>query len=177
MRAQNLIKFAKTISKLKSLKRSGWVREKIKNSESVADHSFRSAVLAMILAPYLKVDELKFIKMMVIHDIGEAEIGDIVWQRGRKISDNTRLDKEKRELAAIKKIFKSIDPQYPKLFHELLARKTREAQLVWEIDKLETAIQAKEYADQQKKNLGEFIENADMNISNTFLKQLLSQLK
>lgn len=77
-----ILEFALTLGKLKTLKRSGWIRNNIKNPERVTEHSFRVAVLAMILAPKVGADVNRSVKMALIHDIGEAEIGDIITRKG-----------------------------------------------------------------------------------------------
>ncbi len=69
MEISNLIKFAKIVGKLKRLKRTGWVKNNIIDPESVAEHSFRLAVLTMVLAPKVGVDQLKTTKMALIHDL------------------------------------------------------------------------------------------------------------
>jgi putative hydrolase of HD superfamily len=43
-----IVSFAYEAGQLKNLPRSGWLRAGIKNPESVADHSFRVAVLAYL---------------------------------------------------------------------------------------------------------------------------------
>lgn len=56
MKNQELIKLLKIVGKLKQLKRSGWVRNNIPDPETVAEHSFRVAMLAMLWAPEAGVD-------------------------------------------------------------------------------------------------------------------------
>lgn len=43
--------------------------------ESVADHSYRAAVLAMALPPGLDRD--RCVKMALLHDLAESMVGDI----------------------------------------------------------------------------------------------------
>ena len=59
----------------------------------------------------------------------------------------------------------------------MIERKTKEALVFWEIDKLEMAIQAYEYQKEQKINLEEFIQNADLHIRTPLLKEALDELK
>ncbi|MBI4175945.1 MAG: HD domain-containing protein [Candidatus Aenigmarchaeota archaeon] len=53
------------------------VLSKIKYPESVAAHSYGTAVLAMVLAKKLNVNQERLIKMALIHDLAESIIGDI----------------------------------------------------------------------------------------------------
>jgi putative hydrolase of HD superfamily len=58
----------------------------------------------------------------------------------------------------------------------MISRKTREAQIFWQLDKLEMALQAKEYEEKQKKSLPEFFENAGMHITEPLLIEIFKEL-
>src|SRR4249919_1427532 len=47
--------------------------------ESVAEHSWRMSLMAVLIEPLLKqkVDTVRLLKMIIIHDLVEAEAGDI----------------------------------------------------------------------------------------------------
>ncbi len=62
---------------LKNVKRSGWWVAGIKDPESVADHSFRCAVIGYYLAHLEKVDPYKVVVMALFNDIHEARINDL----------------------------------------------------------------------------------------------------
>lgn len=127
--------------------------------ESVAEHSFRVAVLAMFLTPTLGADVNKSVKMALLHDIGEAETGDIITVRGKKILNNLPAKQEK-ERNALKTILSLInEKEYLKLFDEFEENKTKEAQLVKQLCRLVMAIQAYEYEKEHNINLQEFFEN------------------
>lgn len=173
MRNSNLIKFSKIVGGLKRLKRTGWVLNNIDNPETVAEHSFRLAILVMILAPKLGVDQLKAIKMALIHDIGEAKIGDIVIYDGEKILNDPNI-KIKNERKALAKILSLIDTEhYIELFDEFEQQHTLEAKLVKQLDKLEMAIQALEYEQKTAQSLESFFINTRLAISDNYLKGIL----
>ena len=95
------IEFIKEIDKLKYIKR----RTKLINSdrhENDAEHSWHLAVMALILAEHgnTKVDLLKVIKMLLIHDIVEIDAGDTFLYDTQKNHSNTE-----EELIAAKRIF------------------------------------------------------------------------
>lgn len=172
------------VNSAKKMERSGWVREKIQNPESLADHLFSLSFLTMQLAQELS-DRLKYplnkgklIKMALIHDVGELEVGDIVTSRGTIIDAQLLKAKESKEKASIKKLFKKTDPSNFSLllFQELIDRKSLEAQLLWQLDKLDMALQALEYENTHKKDLTEFFENAKANITDEFLLELLEEI-
>lgn len=179
MNHSKFIEFAKLIGELKKVKRAGWVRENVKSPESVAEHSFRTIVLAMTLASQLKVNQEKLIKMAIIHDLGETAIGDLVDERGKKTDLSMRETKEEKEKEVIAEIFEKVEQknEYLNLFTEMVERKTEEAKLFWEIDKLERTLQAFEYEKEQKLNLEEFFENADAQIKHPTLKSAIENLK
>lgn len=177
MKPQDVVKLVKILGKSKKIKRAGWVREKIKNPESVAEHSFRLIVMCMALAKVLKVDQEKLIKMAIVHDLGETKTGDIVVERGTKIYSQKRIKKEILEEEAIKELLSIFGEEYHRVFHELIERKSREAKIFWQLDKLEMAFQAKEYEEEQGKDLEEFFKNAEMNIKTPLLKKVLKLLE
>jgi 5'-deoxynucleotidase YfbR-like HD superfamily hydrolase len=74
---KGLINFMKYVSKLKEVKRTGWVRNNIDNPESVADHSFSAAILGSLLCPE-DLNKEKVMKMLLYHDLAESVTGDIV---------------------------------------------------------------------------------------------------
>lgn len=156
-----ILEFALTIGKLKKLKRTGWVRYGIPNSESVSEHIFRLAVLTMFLARRAGVDPDKSLKIALIHDLGEATIGDIVTRRGRKILTGAKRKQKIVEGAALESILSLVDAkEYTALFDEYEEQKTKEAQFVYQLDKLEMAMQAYEYEKEHDVNLEEFFESA-----------------
>lgn len=169
----DFLDFALKVGKLKKLQRAGWIRENVKDPESVADHSFQTAIMAMVLAPFLEVDQNKLIKLALIHDVGETESGDLVWERGQLIDEEKREKKERIEKNAIRKI---LGKEYGELFHELTKRKTEEAKLLWQIDRLERMTQALEYEKEQGKDLTEFFVNADKFITHPKLREILDQV-
>lgn len=80
MISSNLLKqieFIKEIDKIKYIQR----RTKLFNSdrhENDAEHSWHLAMMAIVLSEYsdCKIDLLKVIKMVLIHDIVEIDAGD-----------------------------------------------------------------------------------------------------
>jgi len=175
---KKIIKFLTMTGKSKKILRSGWVREKIKDPESVAEHSFQLSVLAMVLADDLSVDREKLIKMAILHDLGEVVTGDLVWSRGEIIDIKKRAEKEKLEREGIEKVFRTIgkSDEYKEIFEEMIARTSQEAKMFWQLDKLEMAFQALEYEKEQNKKLDEFFINADLQIDSPPLRKILREI-
>ena len=172
-----LLNFALTIGKLKKLKRTGWVRYGIPDSESVADHIFRLAVLTMFLAEKVGADPEKSLKMALVHDLGEATIGDIVTRRGVNILP-IKKRKLKKERVAFDAILSLVDAkEYTALFDEYEKQATKEAQFVYQLDKLEMAIQAYEYEKEHDIDLEEFFESARTVVQNKNLVRILDDIE
>ncbi|HUV72301.1 MAG TPA: HD domain-containing protein, partial [Clostridia bacterium] len=51
------------IGLLKKIQRTGWVLKGVKDVESVAEHTWRVAIFALLFAKDLRLDELKTVKM------------------------------------------------------------------------------------------------------------------
>lgn len=175
----DFIDFLHYVGKLKRVKRTGWVVQGVKNSESVAEHSYRVSVLAMLLAKKFDLDENKIIKMALIHDLSEGVSGDIVLEKGLK-KITPAEEKFKREEKAIKKIFLKLDEgdEYYKLWTDYVNQSSKEAKFLKQIDKIEMVIQALEYEDvQDPKKLNEFWINTEKYLSNPDLITLFKKLK
>lgn len=174
----SLVNFTKTIGKLKKVKRTGWLVAGIKNPESVAEHSFRLAVLCMILAKKFNLDTEKLVKMALIHDLAESVVGDLVLERGRNIVMDPKK-KFKLEEGAINKLISQIDEgeEYIKLWYEFHDLKTPEAQLLKQLDKFEMVVQALEYEGEvDSKKLDEFWHNTRKHLKEPELLLLLEEL-
>lgn len=175
--ASHILNFlTKTIESKKILRR-GWVRERINNPESVAEHSFQLGVMVLIFADKLGLDKSKLLTMAILHDLGEVFTGDIVWSRGKIINIEKRTIKEEAEIKGILKLFKTIsaEKKFIGIFKEMIERKTPEAEIFWQLDKLEMAIQALQYEIENKKKLDEFFINAEFHIYTPFLKKILKE--
>lgn len=174
---ENLVEFAKKLGTLKRLKRTGWVKHNVPDPESVAEHSFRVAMLASIFAPQLGLDELVAIKMALIHDIGEAEIGDVITQIGKTVLPNheDKIAQEKKAVATLSHLIDRED--FLRLFNEFEENKTPIAQLVKELDKLEMAIQAYEYETEHDIDLQTFFDNTHTHIKSKDMLLILEEIE
>jgi putative hydrolases of HD superfamily len=132
---------------LKSVKRAGWVKKAgiTSDCESVADHSFRMAVIAAQLGLERKsVDLAKLIRMCLIHDLAESIIGDKMPEE--KKSSKAHRDKEDQVMQQIlQRLPEKSGSILLRDWKELLESKTKESAMTWQIDKLEMALQAEDY--------------------------------
>jgi putative hydrolase of HD superfamily len=167
---------------LKQLYRQGWLRRGIPDQrcESVAEHSFAVAVLAMLLCDqrYPHLDSRRVVRMALVHDFAEIYAGDII------PADNLpAVEKQARERTAIERIVADMPAgeAYLALWEEFEAGATPEAQLVRQVDRLEMALQAAVYrADPdlgQDFDPGEFYASTRRALQDPALEALLSQLE
>lgn len=100
-RFQQQIAFIVEIDKMKNELRKNIIIDKSRR-ENDAEHSWHIAVMAMLLQEYsdLKVDLLKVIKMLLVHDIVEIYAGDTFFY-----DEQANKDKAEREQAAADRIF------------------------------------------------------------------------
>ncbi|MBI5253255.1 MAG: HD domain-containing protein [Euryarchaeota archaeon] len=144
--AAKILKFLEEAGKLKAVPREGWKMRGIKDCESVAEHTFRVAFIAMLLSEIEKCSMQKALKMSLLHDLPESRVGDLT-----RRSSNYRQKRE-IEKKAMSKILKNLPgklrKEYMQLWGEYREGRTREAKLVKYADKLEMLLQAKEYAKQ-----------------------------
>ncbi len=174
-----LLDFARKVRELKELKRTGWVQRNIENPESVADHSFMLAILAYVYSEKLGLDSEKAVKMALVHDICEVYSGDIA-DRVRD-EDQVVPDLQKRELErqGLKKLVSLLPEDLAKEIYELWEefeyRKSEEAKLVKDLDKLEMCLQALEYS-KKYKNLEEFFEDGKLHIKTPEIRKVFERV-
>ncbi|MEX1112007.1 MAG: HD domain-containing protein [Candidatus Andersenbacteria bacterium] len=158
--------------KLKTVIRSGWIRKNIKDPESVAEHSYRTALTAYLLADE-GVDREKVLLMGLIHDLAEAEVGDITLHDG--ISPE---EKETQERLAFEKLAQAAGrDDLLKLWHEYEAQNTPEALLVKDADMIEVIMQALEYEEAQGADLQEFWNNVRPNLKSPKAREFFAHLE
>ena len=142
---ETAIKYYKLCTKLKDTIRTGPIvwnakRERI---ESVAEHIYGTQMLALSIYYQLgyKLDIMKVIFMLAIHELEEIEIGDLAFY---EITKEEKLIKGKRATDYILKDFLGKD-ELSALLDEYNERKTDEAIFAYHCDKLECDIQMKLY--------------------------------
>src|SRR6516162_4869746 len=136
----DLLSFLSRVGRLKDLRRAGWVRKGLPDPESVADHSFRTAVLALALAEEMGVDPDRLLRLVILHDLPESdpEVGDIT-----PFCGVDRDEKRRGERAAMERLCAG-RPELLACWLEYDAGETPEARAAHELDALEMALQARE---------------------------------
>lgn len=73
---KDLITFFVEVGKLKKMKRRGWVIRGVKDPETIAEHTFRMALMAWVFGKRKRLDIQQILKMALIHDLCEVYAGD-----------------------------------------------------------------------------------------------------
>lgn len=130
------IRFLNAIEKLKCNTRHSWTSTG--RQESVAEHSWRCAVMALLCSDeYPGIDINKVIKMCLIHDFGEAITGDIpAFQK--TAADESTEDKAVQTL--LSSLPDDMNREFSNLFAEMTALETREAKLFKSLDNMEALV-------------------------------------
>ena len=110
--------------------------------ESVAEHSWRIALMAMLLKnAFPEADMDRVIRMCLIHDLGEAFTGDI------PTFEKTQADEQREDemySAWVHTLPEGIREDFTALLLEMNAMQTTEARIYKALDKMEAVLQHNE---------------------------------
>jgi len=137
MNPTELLKILKVAEKLKCNTRHCYTSSG--RHESVAEHCWRTALMAMLIEnEFPEADMNKVIKMILIHDLGEAFTGDI------PTFEKTSKDEAKENNVLDEWVQTFPEPersQWQELYREMNALETQEAKIYKALDKMEAVIQ------------------------------------
>ena len=169
--------FFQKVLELKNIPRQGW-KDKLDmdNVESVADHSYSTAIMSMVLSDLEGLDTEKIIKMALLDDLAESIVGDITPD---KMNYERKINMENKAMIQIlENLPSSISQQYIVLWYDFQKNSSKEANFLHEIDKLEMVFQAKFYLDKgiSKEKLRSFFKTANNEIKSEQLRVILSRI-
>ncbi|MCK5320590.1 HD domain-containing protein [Candidatus Parcubacteria bacterium] len=145
MNTNKIINFFFEIATLRRLTRSH--RQVIAEvSDNISDHSFRVAIIGMILAELEKCDNSKVMKMCLFHDVAEARIGDANFINQQYV--DLREDEARDDQMDGLPIANEVD----KFLKEYEQRKSKEAIVSKDADLLDQMILQQEYFYKDNKN-------------------------
>ncbi|MBL7073137.1 MAG: HD domain-containing protein [Candidatus Omnitrophica bacterium] len=165
-----VLDFFAEAGKLKQIKRSGWWMTGVPEAESVADHSFRCAVIGYVLAKIERVDAAKVLMMTLFNDLHEARINDLHKVAHRYL--NVRAAEKKAFKEQITRMSDEIKGELAGVRREHDTQKTAESIVARDADILECLIQAKEYADQGFQCAKKFFKKAPEHLKTKSAKKL-----
>lgn len=141
----SIVDFLRAAERLKIVTRSAWTSAG--EPESVAEHTWRVTLLALLLAPeFPAIDFARLARICIVHDLGEAIGGDVPapeQERRRKAGEATgKGEDERRDLVTLLgPLPEAQRTEILALWDEYEAAETPEARLAKAIDKLETILQ------------------------------------
>ncbi len=145
--AQQVLSVTALAQQLKCTLRHSWLSNG--RHESVAEHTWRMSLMAILIAPHLKVDcdITTLLKIIIVHDLVEAIAGDVPIFEIIETPDKKAM-KNKREAEAIQQIIAKLPQvnatEIESLWHEFECGTSIEAKVAQAIDKLEAQIQHNE---------------------------------
>lgn len=171
-----MIRFFIDIGKLKVIKRLGWILggTKEEETESIADHSFRLAVMVWVLGHRKKdLDMNKILKMAILHEFPVVNAGDITpyddfvsrgeadkerlsrWpRRSRDEKEKIANNRRKKEKAALVRLTRDLphelQTEIEELWHEYEYGTSEEGRFLKQIDRIEKLVQSIEYKEADK---------------------------
>ncbi|MGW3606859.1 HD domain-containing protein [Micromonospora sp. NPDC005161] len=142
---------------LKRAARTGWWFAGVKDPESIADHSFRTALIGIMLAAMEGADPARVSMMCVLHDTQESRITDIphIAKRYLTAVPNTAVTAD--QVAACPP---AVADAITTAVTEYEAGESLEAVIARDADKLECLMQAVEYRHQGIDNVQRWIDSS-----------------
>lgn len=172
--------FLHLVEQLKQTVRRGWEIRGIASPESVSDHMYRMTVMIMMAPGVDNETRIHAMKMALVHDLGEALVGDIAPSDGV-----SKEDKHLRERLAFQYLSCLAKPvnlvfaeEITALWCEFEEGITDAARLVRSIDALECMTQAVEYEERSRRqaDLKEFM-GLESRVTVPALKEWVEHLK
>ena len=142
---------------MKGIPRSGWISHGValQDVESVADHSFSTCVLSLLLSDLevragKRVNVERVLRLALLHDMPESLTFDISKEYLEYLEHRGRAIKSELERAAWKHIADGLEEpdlrrNYTRFQKEFDAERTMESRLVHAADRLDILLQVVEY--------------------------------
>ena len=176
---KNILNFLHTIEHLKLEKRTGWRRcgIPVAKSESIADHMYRMAMMVLVLQDdpdsTEKIDNFKLLKMVLVHDMAEAIVGDITPHCG--VPEAEKYRRENEAMLTFRTLLGNnpFGGEACELWLEYSANITLTAQLAKQVDKAELYVQVVEYENRFKINFQDWLDGLRPKISHPALLAII----
>ncbi len=137
-RLQQQLTFLYEIDKLKTIFRRTNLISEPERLENSAEHSWHLAFYVLILAEYTnaKIDLLRALKMVLLHDIVEIDAGDTFCYDAQ-----ANINKHEKEILAAERLFGLLPSEqgaeFMELWQEFEAGETAEAKFAVSVDRLQ----------------------------------------
>ncbi|MFD9947155.1 HD family hydrolase [Nonomuraea sp. NPDC059023] len=157
---------------LKRYKRTGWLVAGVRDPESIAEHSFRMAIIAAVLAAIEGGSPERAAFLGLLHDTQETRITDIPYIGKRYL---TAASNEEVTADQVRALPERVAQALSGGVREYEANDSIEAACAHDADKLECLLQALEYRDQGHQNVQPWIDSSLAALATPTAKQLADQ--
>jgi putative hydrolase of HD superfamily len=169
---EQLTGFVYEIGLLKRYKRTGWLIAGVSDPESIADHSFRAAVLAGIIAAMEGADPARAALLSVFHDSQETRLTDIPYLAKayvqRAPNEQVTADQTRGMPGPVADLIATTVGEYEE-------KTSLEARCARDADKLECLVQAIEYREQGNQNIQPWIDSSLAALQTASAKELADE--
>jgi putative hydrolase of HD superfamily len=152
--AERLLDTLMEITSLSRIRRAGWIMAGVTEPETVSDHCFETAILAVLLSKHIdaKLDMRKVLLMALFHEIGEVRLTDLP----RRASAYVKAFKRKAEHEAAIDVLDGIDDEILTLLKEAEEKQTPEAKLFEAAEELQIIFKSLVYAKENRGDMTEY---------------------
>ena len=139
-------------------------------NDTIASHSFETAIIGMVLAKMENADENKILKMCLFHDIAEARTGDANFIHSHYV----KADEEK----AIKDQYSGtpLEKEVIEILNEYIKRKSKEAIIAKDADLINQTILQCNYLKDSKKDLDRWNRHSTKGLKTRSAKKLVKTI-
>ncbi|MFJ6298994.1 HD family hydrolase [Streptomyces griseoviridis] len=158
---------------LKTARRTGWWMAGVRDPESVAEHAWRTSLIASVIATLEGADAARAAHLAVWHDSQETRTGDVnhLGKKYAEPGDPTAVtaDQTAGMPDVLRKAVRAVVAEYE-------ARETPEAVCARDADKLECMLQGLEYLDQGYTSARRWVDNSRARIVTKSGRRLADEL-
>lgn len=154
---ERLAGFLYEIGLLKRYKRTGWLVAGVKDPESIADHSLRTAIIASVLAAMEGANPERAALLSLFHDSQETRLTDVPYAAKPYIKKAPNEQVTERQTRGLPEV---VTAMITGVVAEYEGKVSAEAMCARDADKLECLIQAVEYREHGNQNTQPWIDSS-----------------
>jgi putative hydrolase of HD superfamily len=174
-KTSDIVKYLFEAGQLKRVRRSGWWMIGVEHPESIAEHSFRAAIVGYILGKMENADAEKVAMMALFNDLHEARLNDL-HKVGHRYINFKKAEKKAFE-EQVQRLPKEIADELKSNLSNFQKDSTKEGIIARDADLIECALQAKEYIDKGFKDAKDWLKNIRKHIRTSSAKKLLGKIE
>lgn len=158
---------------LKKAHRAGWLIPGIPIPETIAAHSFRTAIIGMVLASLEGGDVGRTVLLCLLHDTHESRVGDIASVARPYVRTVKPALVTQHQTEGMPALLRAMVRD---AIQEFEARESREAVIARDADKVEAIVQGREYQREGGYNTTEWLASAAASLSTESAKRLAGSI-